>query len=47
MLEPDFKDPSVLEQEGCGIGGFQAFPAPNRIIKVVCNDKLGKKVLIK
>jgi hypothetical protein len=31
----------------CGVGRFEAIRAPARMIKVVCNDHLGKKVGIK
>ncbi|XP_035975548.2 ubiquitin-like protein 5 [Halichoerus grypus] len=38
---------SAFERGGCGVGWFQAFRAPDRMIEVVCNDRLGKKVRVK
>lgn len=37
----------ALRNKGCGVCWFQAFLAPDRMIEVVCNDRLGKKVRVK
>ena len=38
---------SAPQWGGCGISWFQVIQAPARIIKVGCNDHLGKKVCLK
>lgn len=44
MQQTVFKNLLAPGQGGCGIGGCQEFPAPDRMVRVVCNDQLGKKV---
>ncbi|KAI5182305.1 Ubiquitin-Like Protein 5 [Manis pentadactyla] len=39
--------PLACSEGGCGVGWFQAIRAPGRMIEVVCNDRLGKKVRVK
>uniref|UniRef100_A0A8D0RB02 Ubiquitin-like protein 5 n=1 Tax=Sus scrofa TaxID=9823 RepID=A0A8D0RB02_PIG len=38
---------STFQRRGCGVCWFQAILAPDRMIEVVCNDRLGKKVRVK